>query len=392
MKIALQLNRLRYINRYYRRKFSQILLYVSVILFALMSCRSPLLPGGQSSVGQPSVAQVLSRDPWLWPFDQNSIWNLPLGSGAIYQPANLPPGGAIGVDNNLLYRIPAGSPLRQRYDPGSWEKRCSGTTQYDDQPIGIPDALIVPDSVTEPPESYSTPNNAAALLQPDGRTLIQLEPLARCKVGGPVYGYRYTPDLDLYGPGIGGSQFGSGLSAIGGTIRLGELTGSDPIRHVLKVELWENYTYYNPQDPTPGYRWPAERSDAIAPKAYKGRNPQLEMGALLAIPPQITAQQLQLRTPAAIKIFQALQDYGAYHVDSTSWDSHAIAVEAGVEQEFATSYGYGMEGEAGSNLFVDDMMKIFPVLAVVTNNSPISVGGGGVRRAPLAPALTPAVS
>jgi hypothetical protein len=51
-----------------------------------------------------------------------------------------------------------------------------------------------------------------------------------------------------------------------------------------------------------------------------------------------------------------------------------------------------MEGEAGANLFVEDLRKIFSALAVVTNNSPISIGGGGLRRAPLAPILTPNAS
>lgn len=36
-----------------------------------------------------------NRDPLKWPFDKTSIWNMPIGSGAVYAPANLPqtPGG-----------------------------------------------------------------------------------------------------------------------------------------------------------------------------------------------------------------------------------------------------------------------------------------------------------
>ena len=107
--------------------------------------------------------------------------------------------------------------------------------------------MIVPDAINTPTRYY-TPNNAAALLQPDGRTIIQLEPMARCIKGGPVYGYHWPKqDIDIYSQGIAGSHLGSGLSAIGGTIRKGELIGSEPIRHVLKLELWEKYLNYNPR-------------------------------------------------------------------------------------------------------------------------------------------------
>ena len=36
------------------------------------------------------AAVVVTRDPLKWPFAQNSIWNMPIGSGAQYVPANLP--------------------------------------------------------------------------------------------------------------------------------------------------------------------------------------------------------------------------------------------------------------------------------------------------------------
>lgn len=32
-----------------------------------------------------------SRDPLAWPFVQSSIWNMPIGSEAVYVPANIPP-------------------------------------------------------------------------------------------------------------------------------------------------------------------------------------------------------------------------------------------------------------------------------------------------------------
>jgi hypothetical protein len=327
-----------------------------------------------------------TRDKWLWPFSQDSIWNLPIGSNAQYSPANLPKAAKSSVDYDLLFKIPANSPLRPLYNPGSWTKRCSGTKTYENLSIRIPDDLIVPDAINLV-FNYSTPNNAAALLQPDGKTIIQLEPMARCVQAGPVYGYRWPrKDLDLYGQGIAGGHLGSGLSSIGGTIRKGELISNQPIRHVLKLELWEKYLNYNPASPTPGYRWPADRTDGAASSMYKGNNPQIVMGTLFAIPPNITANSLGLTTPAGKKLFKALQDYGGYQVDTTGIDGYAIAIESGVDEEFKSTYGYDMVArESSNNPFYQDFMKLFQALHIVTNNSPTSVGGGGIRRAPLAP-------
>jgi hypothetical protein len=327
-----------------------------------------------------------TRDKWFWPFSQDSIWNLPIGSDAEYSSANLPQARYSSVDNDLLFIIPSNSPLRPLYDPGNWTNRCSGTTTYENLSIPIPDDLIVPDAINTETKYY-TPNNAAALLQPDGRNIIQLEPMARCVKGEPVYGYHWPKqDIDIYSKGISGSHLGSGLSAIGGTIRKGELTGSDPIRHVLKIELWEKYLNYEPASPTPGYRWPADRADSAAPSIYKGKDPQLVMGSLLAIPPNVTEDSLSLITPAGKKLFQALQDYGGYQVDATGADTYAFAVEQGVEDEFKAAYGYDFSATANSNnSFYEDFMKLFQALNIITNNDYNSVGGGGTRRAPLAP-------
>ncbi len=318
-----------------------------------------------------------TRDPWLWPFAATSPWNMPIGSGAQYAPANLGNGIYSTVDVDLLYRVPAGAPVRNVYAPGAWGPgRCTGTNPQGT--LAIPDNLIVPDAT-----STSTPNNASAFLMADGRTLIQLNPLARCTAGGNVYGWR-SPNVDIYGEGLPGGHGGSGLSSIGGTIRLGELTGTAPIRHALKANLWgKKYLHYSASSPTPGYRWPALRADSYASTNYGGTNPQLVMGSLLAIPPSVTEASLGLKTPAARKLFAALRDYGAYVVDDTAWDVHALSVQEGVTEEFRAFYGYDFVATSGD--FFNDFNTLFRALHVVTNSGPGSVGGGGTPRAPLAP-------
>lgn len=237
-----------------------------------------------------------------------------------------------------------------------------------------------------------TPNNAAAFLLPDGRTLIQVNPLTRDRYGGPIFGWRAATE-DIYEEGIGGGHGGSGLSSIGGTLRLGELTGDEPIRHVLKVNLeGEKYlSYANGPDGGAGFRWPATRADSYAnEELYGGQVSELTMGALLAIPPDATPESLGLQTAAGRKLFYAFQDYGAYVADNSKWDTHAIAVEQGVSNEFEEAYGYDFENTESD--FHDDYMTLFSELHVVANNSLNNIGGGGTPRAPLAPDFITAVS
>jgi hypothetical protein len=310
---------------------------------------------------------------------------MPLGSNANYQSyGHFPAGGYVHLDHEYHVKTSASDPLRNIYGVPYWTARCSDTSQFQGT-IHIPDDFLVPD-VT----ATDTPNNVAAFLKPDGRHLIQLEPLTRCTAGGDVFGYKWAEDLDIQGQGIGGTHWGSGLSGIGGSLRHGELTGAAPIKHALKLNVWGNYLYYNTGDSTKGYRWPADRSDAGAPNQYHGTNPRIEMGSLMAIHPNATPQSLGLQSDAGIKLFYALQDYGAYIADDTGWDAYAFSASVEAMHEFEEYYGYSFNqpssagGDAG--LFFDDMMALITNLYVVDNNSSSSVGGGGTPRQALADA------
>jgi hypothetical protein len=320
-----------------------------------------------------------TRDPRMWPFARESIWNMPIGSAAVYVPADFGPAKYTLGDPDWFIVTRASDPWRPLFVPGAWGPgRCTGQLQLGEIPF--PDDLIAPDATTN-----STPNNATAILLPDGRTLMQLEPLARCEVGGRVYGYRAT-EVDLYGPGIYGGHFGSGLSSIGGTLRKGELLPeSGPIRHALKINVWAaKYVYY--ADAVPGYRWPAITSDTGANdptsmNRYGGSNPRVLMGSLLAIPPGVTETQLGLKTEVGRKLFHALQDYGAYIADNAGWDAHYFTIETGVDEECLRAYGVFF----GDGAMRADINQLFQALHIVDNNGPESIGGGGEPRVPLAP-------
>ncbi|MFF2597331.1 fibronectin type III domain-containing protein [Priestia megaterium] len=330
-----------------------------------------------------------SRDPWLQPFSQDSIWNTPIGSNADYQPANLPAQGYVHSDDEWHIKTKETDPVRPLYSPGGWTNRCTGTNHSEgESSMHIPDDLIVPDTITEN-GVYETPNNVATFLKPDGKSLISLEPLCRNVEGGPVYGYQKTPNEDIYGKGIYGTHWGSGLSGFGGSIRYGELTGNNPINHVLKLNVWGNYLYYNQDDSSPGYRWPADRSDKGAPNTYHGTNPKLEMGTLLAISPQEDEASLGLKTEVGKKIFHALQDYGTYIVDDTGWDAYGFSLSREARFEFEEKQGYSFNQNSGGGTgpakdYYDDMRKLIGKLQIVDNNTENNIGGGGEKRAPLA--------
>ena len=177
--------------------------------------------------------------------------------------------------------------------------------------------------------------------------------------------------VSLYGDGRYGCHGGSALSGVGGSLRPGELSGPDPIRHALKFNVYAKRFLSCTNN---GYRWPAYRADAYMDcSSYGGNVPAMRMGSLLALLPSVNCDTV-VSSRQARKLCVAFQDYGAYVVDDTYWDVHAIALDENAEF-----------GDGGS--FDSDMQRLFQMLQVVDNNSPSSIGGGGTPRAPLAPPI-----
>jgi len=326
------------------------------------------------------------RDKNTWPFTCDSIWNMPIGSSAQYVDVNIGSKG-LGVDIDWFITTKDSDPAVPTYMiPTFGEGRCNGTTPQQQaqwhpeagQPLKIPYDLIIPDA-----KGVSTPNNSSAFLMPDGKTLVNFNGTARCQQGSPLYG-NWFGQSDIYGDGIAGGHGGSALSSIGGSIRKGELLNDEPIHHALKIDLWGKWLYYNSSSPTPGRRWPAALADFNASNQYKGSNPALVMGSLLAIPPNVTAESLGLTTKVGKKLFQALQNYGAYVVDDADWDDNYICVEQSAEQEYEAAIGHPLDQDTGLQ---SDFGKIIAVVKVVDNNGANTIGGGGTPRQPLAPPI-----
>src|SRR5581483_9669059 len=345
----------------------------------------------------PLAAQT--RDPLQWPFSATSIWNMPIGSNAVYVPANLPaiPYSANqwapmpAIDREYIVLTPTAPLTNINYSSAAWSgaDRCTATGGVLFQ-VPIPSNFIVP----------NTPGNASsAFLLQDGRTIVQTQPFARCTTGGSgttLTGLSQFPQVDLYGDGIGGSHGGSGLSAVGGSIRLGELRpGNQGPRHALKVAVYSAQVLYQCTTYTDCFRWPADRADGNAVGSYgtlRPNNSAMKMGALLAVPASVDLSTIGLETEPGKQLAWTLQNYGAYIDDSLGEPSFAIDAEIGPNgsklDEFQADWGYPMEQRVNDNTpWSRDIQRLMTALYVVDNNSSTSIVGGGTPLQPFAPAF-----
>ncbi|MEM6928332.1 MAG: hypothetical protein AAF602_15470 [Myxococcota bacterium] len=310
---------------------------------------------------------------------------------------DLEPAAHVGVDTQHLLRTSLEDPEQMvLVSPSFGPGRCSGT-EILPYTLRVPDPWVVPDAGPDNPYGR-TPNSNSAFLLPDGETVQQIIRVSRCVAGGPVYAPDFTRfpdnrnDESIFGNGLqGGGQGASLMSALGGTIRLGELVGDRPLRHAIKLNPWaRKYLHYS--DEVPGYRWPARSADVYAADPDRGYDPasqgrpsypELVMGSLLAIPPDVERADLDLRTTPGRLLFDALRDYGAYFTEDAAWDTWDLIAERGVAEEVVDRLGVDIEDDDGD--FAHDLGALVRVLWVVDDNAPESIGGAGNRIAPSAP-------
>jgi hypothetical protein len=397
------------------------------------------------------------RDRWLEPFASDSIWNTAIGSQADFVHAKLfaDPGTkprSFHNDNDLLVRTRVSDPQVEWVNQGDWSYHAGGgcalqnrsrtghpcssnDTQKMDgcaTKIRLPYRWITATDCDGPPENNASNcrkkgdhgNNAMAVLLPDNVTLVQMQPAFRCEFGAPLFArwgnstdggpQNFPNETSILGLGTYGAHGGSGLSSIGGSVRLGELLPSTPpIRHALKIEL-NNAWYYGktqlqPFDPPhhsgTQYVWPAIGCNSgpnptlNSSRGYTGTNSFVAPGALLAIPRALAATLTTTTTPGE-KIKRAMVDYGAYIVDGTG-PAHlqvtraALCFDSEVNAEMRSAFGYAMtapggvsatDTDGGAALY-HDLLRIFQTLHAVTNNAPGSVGGGGTPHVPRKPPI-----
>lgn len=307
------------------------------------------------------------------------------------------PKGLVSVpDVDFIFLTPTAPVTPVYYNSDAW----SGKSRCDIQGQALFSAPLPADYVVPGASKGTTPNAAAAIIRADNATIEQMQPLAHCNATGPYTAWvRFTP-VNISGHGITGAHGGSGLSSIGGTIRVHELMpGSGHMRHALKLEFLGSkyFSYIAPN----GYRWPANHADICnnnpKPGCTNTSVPELGYGSLLAIPASVSLSGLNLETTPGSELAWTLQNYGGYIVDDAGWDVTQICTEQGPAGDFSDlfkkAWGYSFIQAPNASAFARDMGKIVQLLAVVNNwnnatyqqvrasNGALGAGGG----APLQP-------
>jgi len=372
-------------------KVLQIILFVGIV-YGINPLVSPPLP--------------TARDPLKWPFASWSIWNMPLGNSAHFVSAelNFTTTLTIEPDPDLLFLDPKQPMTNYMYSSAGWSgsSRCAP-----DNPPKLLFSAPYPANYIVPSDGN---NYGAAILMSDSQTIKQTQPVCRCTATGQVTSLDVTPDVNIYTDGIRGAHGGSGLSAIGGTIRLGEFVPDSsgvvqPVRHALKSNLNGAVNYYRVNcDSSSCYRWPAADCDGYfcngGIHAYGGKNPVVRPGSLLALNFNIDIQKLGLKTTPAQNLAWTLQNYGLYLVDDSYWDAIALETETGPQGIYTDEFqkAWGFEFRSNNNEWARDLQIIFKTLSVVdnwnenlyglvrTSNGTMGVGGGTPRQS-WAPAI-----
>jgi hypothetical protein len=240
-------------------------------------------------------------------------------------------------------------------------------------------------------------NTCSAFLGTDGATVYQGQTTELTAGGNPRYGgtavSTWAP-VNIEGTGTTGCHGGSGLSGLGGTLTLADLTQSGPITHALKVAL-DGYINYSGANG--GFRWPAINADGgyndpSNVNYYGGSNQNVLEGSLLALPRSISPSSFS--NPTVAKLATAMQDYGAYTVDTSAsggFDLSAVITNYNASSQLVSDLCVTSCRPADTDVFHSQLDTLLQDLDVITNNTPSTPGGGVVgasRCAPYAPEFT----
>ena len=339
----------------------------------------------------PAPAPAPGRNAALWPFAANSPWNTPIGSGAAFESPTGPMTSQLrapsirskdgGTTSNVVTWVNVDTYSHPVYYATAGDPRV-----LVDQPWGADEWVHIPANATPAKGS----DRHLHVVQPDGRTIVEMWAVNKTATGWTAGRIEV---VDLHGNGLGpdNGTRAYGGSAIGGLIRRWEVDPTDPnytdgvIRHALAVALPSGMLKYtggpsgydaNGNGTARGYVWPATEQDYDSPGSYYGAIP---MGSLVAIPKSVNLDALGL-SPQTRAIARALQDYGGYVTDRSGGNTFALYAEPSVPAGWLSTV-------TGPSWTTKELTAIRQQLAVVTNNGPTSVGGGGTRTVAPAPSL-----
>ncbi|WP_293993821.1 hypothetical protein [Sphaerotilus sp.] len=330
----------------------------------LLSASGAALLGAGAGCGHaPGTADNTrpTRDPALWPFASDSPWNTPLGDGARYTAIRSP-----GFDPT------AGARLNTR----QWSHPVF-IAQADDPTVALHlRGQSRPVRVQRvPPQAQPDPMADGSLLLIDvpRRSVVELWRAER--VGSDRIVAEAVVVNALTGMGLDSAWHGvraSGGSALGGLIRQGELERG--LGHVLALAVPpQALNRLGPQGNA--WVWPAASADDGDGRRY-GTAGNLHLGSLLALPPDLALDTLGLQAGPETVLARALQDFGACLTDTVR-EGGPVAFQGEPEVH-----------DSAARIRPEALRTLVERLQVVINHAPRSVGGGGQRRAPPAPAFS----
>jgi len=125
---------------------------------------------------------------------------MPIGTGAMYVPAHIaqPTAKTLISDEDIIVMDPTAPMTLLMHSGAGWGggNRCTASG---------PSLISVP-----MPTGFEVPSNghndALAVVMPDGQTVVQGQPFARCTPTGPATVMELAPSDNLYGDGILGAR------------------------------------------------------------------------------------------------------------------------------------------------------------------------------------------
>jgi hypothetical protein len=321
-----------------------------------------------ASAGRCAEAEK-TRDPAYWPFATTSPWNMPIGDKAQYGEIHAP-----------HFDPAAGGGM----NCGWWSHPIFIATERDPRVtiylhpryLNVAEKAFI--TMRVPADAQPDPKSDAHLHIIDETHRFVVEMIGAVKdAHGKITATWGACKNDLRDAGVYDTPYHGtrayGGSAIAGLIRRGELTHGIP--HALAAAIDPKAHNRNGPGGKP-FVWPASSADGDADTAY-GTTGNLYMGTLVAIPPTVDLDKFGFTGPD-LAIARALQDYGAYIVDSGGCNFQLFAEPKAKDE--AAQIKVEPSGQSYYSL-----RKLVPFLRIVTNNGPQSVGGGGTPRRPLAP-------
>eukprot|EP00911_Craspedida_sp_UC1_P001645 UC1_evm4s1245 len=244
----------------------------SGILFFLLLAASAAGPHRSSIAYATSAAAAAvetCRDAGKQPFSRDSIWNTPVGAGAVYTGVGLSSFDTGRFKPDVNFVVPPGPDTTEAVDiidqgwwgdpPAAVQAQCPEANESNTwchcTIVGNASGtrLSVPHEWTT-----SGAGNHGAAFSYNRTHVVQMQPVYRCAPGAPVLALWKPSHLapcppdppdrfltSLWGTGTYGAHGGSGLSVLGGLVRRGELNRSaPPIAHALSIELFAHRWYY----------------------------------------------------------------------------------------------------------------------------------------------------